>query len=361
MDDRFEIFLVCAPGLEPILLQEATRLGFPTPVKSTGGVSFHGTWRDVARANLELRTATRVLARFATFRAMHPAQLDKRARKLDWAALLRPDVPVRVDATCRKSRIYHAGAARSRIEGAITATIGALIKQDANIVIKARIEDDLCTLSVDTSGESLHKRGHKTWTGKAPLRETLAAAALFACGYDGSQTVIDPMCGSGTFLIEAAEIAAGLAPGRARNFALNHLAVNAPRPAEPGPIPPEQIFFGYDRDTGAIQGASQNAERAGVATYCNFAHQPLGALTRPSGLPGLIMVNPPYGARIGNRKALFGLYASLGTVFRAHFSGWHLGMITSDGGLAKATGLSLSASDPIDFNGTKVKLYQTDL
>ena len=165
----------------------------------------------------------RVLARVAEFRAMHLAQLDKRARKVDWAAILRPDVPVRVEATCRKSKIYHDKAAAQRVERAITEGIGAPLGP-GGIGIKLRIEDDLCTISVDTSGESLHKRGFKGFTGKAPMRETLAALILRQMGFDGTQAVVDPMCGSGTLVIEAAEIAAGLHPGRGRDFAFERLA-----------------------------------------------------------------------------------------------------------------------------------------
>ena len=125
MTAPFDIFLVAPPGLEPVLLDEVRSLGFTAPEASPGGVTFKGGWPEVWRANLELRTAVRVLARVAEFRAMHPAQLDKRARKVDWAALLRPDVAVKVEATCRKSRIYHAGAAAERVARAIRETVGA--------------------------------------------------------------------------------------------------------------------------------------------------------------------------------------------------------------------------------------------
>ena len=223
MDETFEIFLACAPGLEPLLRDEAREAGFARPACVPGGVTFQGGWAEVWRANLVLRGASRVLARIGAFRAMHLAQLDKRARKMDWGAVLRRDVPVKVDATCRKSRIYHAKAAVQRVEGALTAA-GITVDAKATLVLRARIEDDLCTFSVDTSGELLHKRGHKPGVGKAPMRETLAALFLRAAGYDGAMPVVDPMCGSGTFVIEAAEIALGLAPGRSRSFAFEQLA-----------------------------------------------------------------------------------------------------------------------------------------
>jgi putative N6-adenine-specific DNA methylase len=207
-----------------VLCAEARVKGFidPTPIK--GGVTVRGGWPEVWRANLELRGASRVLARVAAFRAFHLAQLDKRARRVAWSEFLRPDVPVRVEAACKGSRIYHAGAATQRIEKAIREELGAPISAEAEVVVKARIDDDLCTISIDTSGESLHKRDHKEAVHKAPLRETQAAHFLRQCGYDGTEAVIDPMCGSGTFVTEAAEIAAGLKPGRSRRFAFEQLA-----------------------------------------------------------------------------------------------------------------------------------------
>ena len=220
----FEIFLVGHPGIETVLCAEAREKGFVNPTAVVGGVTVLGGWSEVWRANLEIRGATRVLARAGAFRALHLAQLDKRARKFPWGDFLRRDVPVRVEVTCKSSRIYHSAAAAQRIETAIREELGATIAADAELCIKARIDDDLCAISIDTSGESLHKRGHKQAIGKAPMRETLASLFLRQCGYDGTEAVVDPMCGSGTFVIEAAEIAAGLKPGRSRRFAFEQLA-----------------------------------------------------------------------------------------------------------------------------------------
>ena len=364
----FDIFLTAPPGLESVLADEARAEGFAQPVAVAGGVNTRGDWSEVWRANLTLRGATRVLVRIGTFRAFHLAQLDKRARKFPWGDVLRPDVALRVEvSTDKRSKIYHAGAAQQRIERAITETLGAPIAADAPVTLKVRIDDNLVILSLDSSGETLHKRGHKLATGKAPLRETLAALLLRQMGYDGSQPVVDPMCGSGTFVIEAAEWAAGLMPGRGRDFAFMRFAgfdaaawdrlrgATARRPA------PAQ-YFGYDRDAGAIRGAAQNAENAGVQDLTHFAMQPLSDLVPPPGTPpGLVMINPPYGERIGNRKLLFGLYGSLGAVLAERFRGWRLGLVTSDGGLARATGLRLSEGPPVPHGGLKVRLYQADL
>ena len=160
-DSQFEIFLVATPGLEPPLCAEAQEAGFADATLVPGGVTLQGGWPEVWRANLMLRGATRVLARIGSFRAFHLAQLDKRSKKFDWAAVLRTDVPVRVEVTCKKSKIYHAGAAAQRIEGGLTAA-GLTVAPDAKMVIKTRIDDNLVTFSVDTSGESPVSYTHLT-------------------------------------------------------------------------------------------------------------------------------------------------------------------------------------------------------
>lgn len=365
MDNRFEIFLVAVPGLEGALCGEALECGFEGARVVPGGVAFEGGWPEAMRANLELRGASRVLVRIASFRAMHLAQLDKRARKVPWGDFLQADVPVSVEATCRKSRIYHAGAAAQRIARAITEELGAPVAEDAPVKIKARIEDDLCTISIDTSGEGLHRRGHKQAVNKAPMRETLAALFLRQCGFDGSEPVLDPMCGSGTFVIEAAEMAAGLMPGRARSFAFELLkGFDAEAWAEmrkrAHPKIPSARFHGSDRDAGAVHMSRENAGRAGVEAFCTFEQRSVGEIVQPDGPAGLVIINPPYGARLGERQKLFPLYREMGQVLTARFSGWRVGLIAADATLAKATGLPfLPPGKPVDNGGISVTLWRT--
>jgi putative N6-adenine-specific DNA methylase len=366
-DTDFEIFLVAPPGLEAALAAEARALGFADPTPMVGGVAVRGGWSEVWRANLVLRGAGRVLVRIGAFRAVHLAQLDKRARKFPWSDYLRADVPVRIEASCKASRIYHAGAAAQRIETAIREELGAPIADDAEVSVKARIENNLCTLSIDTSGESLHKRGHKEAIGKAPMRETMAALLLRQCGYDGSEPVVDPMCGSGTFVIEAAEIAAGLKPGRSRRFVFEQLAgfdatawqrlrgTDSDDKTEPA-----VRFVGSDRDAGAIRMSCANAERAGVAAFTDFRQHAISDLARPDGPAGLVIVNPPYGGRIGDKKRLHALYGALGQTLRDRFAGWRVGVITNDASLANSTGLPFAPpSPPILHGGLRVMLFQT--
>ncbi len=364
-DTDLEIFLVAVPGLEAALLREVKEQGFNEPKSDFGGITTHGTWQDIWRANLVLRGASRVLVRIDAFRVQHLAKLDKLARRFDWQSYLRPDVPVRVDVSCKKSKIYHQKAAAQRFETALKEEVGITISADAEVCLKVRIIEDLCTISIDTSGEGLYKRGHKQAVNKAPLRETLAALLLRQCGYDGRHPVVDPMCGSGTFAIEAAEMAVGLNPGRARSFAFEQLATfdesewsalkETVKLSEP-----KSRFYGFDRDKGAIKMSTANAERAGVSDFCKFEHRVISDLTAPEGPVGLVIINPPYGARIGDVKKLLPLYQSLGKVLKDRFPGWRVGLVTNSDALAKATALPFfKKAQAFSHGGIKVKLYKT--
>lgn len=360
----FEIFAICLPGFETLLAQELKEHGVAAPKVEAGGVTCRGDWPEVWRLNRVVRGATRILVRIGSFRAFHLAQLDKRAHKFDWAAFLRPDVDVSVETVTKASKIYHAGAATQRIAKAITDTCGAAVKTEATVAVKVRIDDNLVTISLDTSGAPLHKRGHKTHVGKAPMRETMAALFLRDMGFDGTQTVLDPMCGSGTFPIEAAEQASGLVAGRARSFAFEELATYDTAQDRASSMPPiigPVRFYGSDRDAGAIANATANAEHAGVLDITEFRQCGVSEVRPPEGaVNGIVIVNPPYGARIGNKKLLYGIHGALGAQMKSHFRGWRVGIITSEPDLAYATGLPLSEKGPIiPHGGLKVRLYKT--
>jgi len=345
----FEIFLVTLPGLEEYLFAEVKEQGFRKPAMISGGVLIQGGWKEVWRANLVLRGASKVLVRIGEFRAHHLAQLDKHARRFPWGEFLSPDHSVKVEvSTNRKSEIYHGGAAEERIERAIHEEFGAPIAnrlEDTDILIKVRIARNLVIISLETSGTPLHKRGHKQAMGKAPLRETIAAMTLRACNYKRTEPLLDPMCGSGTYVIEAAEMAANLMAGRDRSFAFEKLLsydveAVATMKADWFTRDAPRHFYGLDQNKQVIQFAKDNASRAGVGSACQFSNAPLSKLERPVGLPGLVMVNPPYGTRIGNKKALIGLYRDFGRVMKDQFSGWRVGT-------------------PIPHGGLKIRLYQT--
>jgi putative N6-adenine-specific DNA methylase len=301
----------------------------------------------------------------ASFRVLHLAELLSRARAVPWREVLRPDAPFHVEATCSKSRIYHSGAAAERVETAIREALGATAAADAEVVVRVRIEHDRCTVAVDTSGQPLYKRGYKEAVAKAPVRETMASLLLWQCGYSGAEPVVDPMCGSGTFVIEAAEIAARLNPGRARHFAFERLATfdaaawQRMRAASPQ-RPPAARCYGSDRDAGAIGMSRANAERAGVAEITEFRQCTVSDVAAPAGPAGLVIVNPPYGARIGDSKKLLPLYRALGHTLMSRFPGWRVGLITSEAGLARATGLPfLPAAAPVPHGGLRITLYRT--
>lgn len=380
------LFLVVPPGLEPLAADEARTAGFAVAGTETGGVALDGGWPEAMRANLALRLPVRVLWRIGEFRAPHLAMLDRRARRFPWRDWLRPDVPVRVEASVRASRIWHAGAAADRIGRAIAETLGAPVTArggrgggdegadiaaeapggaGGGITLKARIVDDLVTLSLDTSGAPLYRRGFRPAVAKAPLRETLAAAVLQAAGYDGAEAVVDPMCGSGTLLIEAAEIAAALPPGRGREFAFQRLAGFDPqawaalRGPAPAPAAGPARLFGSDRDQGAVEAAAGNALRAGVGALCRFERRAVSDLAPPPGLPpGLVITNPPWGLRLGERKLLFALYGTVGRVLAERFAGWRVAVLAPDPGLVAATGLGLAAEGPpLDIGGVKARLW----
>lgn len=359
---RYDIFLTCPPGLERVLADEALATGFSNPRPVKGGVTFQGGWQHVWRANLELRCTTRVLIRIASFEAKQLSQLERHARGVDWAAVLPPACSLAVEASCRKSRIYHSGAAQERLELALQDALGCRISKTPEFTIKLRIDHDLCTISLDTSGAPLYQRGHKQAVGKAPIRETMAAAFLRLAGYDGSEPLLDPMCGSGTFVIEAAEMAAGLSAGRSRRFAFQALPSYdeggaQPRSTEQPKGPPR--CFGFDRNAGAIAASQANAARAGLSLATRFEQGALAQIAPPCPEPGLVMVNPPYGGRIGDKRQLYALYGALGQTMKQRFAGWRLAFVTNEPGLAKATGLDLlEPSAPIDHGGLTVRLYQ---
>jgi putative N6-adenine-specific DNA methylase len=307
--------------------------------------------------------------RVGAFRASAFYELERRAARLPWERFLRAEVPVRMRVTCRKSRLYHSDAVAERMLRVILAATGApaaVARADeesadsadaadgpAQLVV-VRIVRDICTVSVDSSGALLHRRGYRRASAKAPVRETLAAALLLASEWDGAGTapLIDPMCGAGTIAIEAALIARGRAPGLGRAFAFERWPEFAPgawaemlaqaRSRERIPASGAPRIHASDRDAGAIAAAEANAERAGVAGELALTVRSLSALTAPDG-PGWLVTNPPYGVRIGERAHLRDLYARLGDVARMRCAGWTVAILSGDATLAGHTGLPFAS------------------
>jgi putative N6-adenine-specific DNA methylase len=310
----------------------------------------------VYRANLHLRTATRVIARVAEFGARGFPELVRQSKRQPWERYLVPDRPVQLRVTCRKSRLYHSDAVAERVTEAIEKRLGVEgiegiqgIDDDevrGQLVI-VRMAHDRCHLSVDTSGELLHRRGYREATAKAPIRETLAAALLLASDWRTEGPLLDPFCGAGTVAIEAALLARRIAPGLHRRFAfmdwpdfdetlwrrVHDDAAREVLPHAPAPI------HASDRDAGAIEAAQANATRVNVAGDITFENRAVSAIQPPTDI-GWLCTNPPYGVRVSERAELRNLYAQFGKVVRAKCPGWTVAMYSPDARLERATRLS---------------------
>jgi putative N6-adenine-specific DNA methylase len=455
-----EIYLVCAPGLETLLGAEARALGLRVRAVEAGGVTVDGDLADVVRANIGLRTASRVLVRVASFKATAFHELERSARRIAWDRFIGA-TPVHVRATCRKSKLYHSDAVAERVLGAIERTTGvgdamSLVaspaapagggkaksakeakrpggdsrsfipakpstgtktaaaraaakktiaaaaekaaarleaakaaqlapssndtsgeQRDANDdehdegagaqLVVVRFFRDECTISIDSSGALLHRRGYRQATAKAPLRETLAAAMLLGAGWSGDTPLVDPLCGAGTIPIEAALIARRIAPGRARAERGELAVANWPE------LPPGEIerqvaaargnelasarvaIVGSDRDPGAIDAATANAERAGVSADVRFVKRALSAAEPVGDGPGLLVANPPYGVRLSEGADVRNIYAQLGKVAHFSFPGWRIGVLSPDRALDSQTRLPLRQTFETTNGGIRVR------
>ena len=362
---RLDLYLVTSPGLETLLAGEVTALGHRPEATEPGGMSLAGDADTVARLNLELRTAHRVLVRVARFEARHLSTLERQAGLIAWDRFVPPGVRVHFRVTSKKSKLYHEDAIAERLAAGLDRMVGGAqpirsaaelddLEADVARVPPAlrfvvRVFRDRVTVSADASGPLLHRRGYRVETAKAPLRETLAAALLLASGWDGRRPLIDPLTGSGTIPIEAALLARRIAPGLRRRFAAERWpflpsgawerartrAEAAVLPAAPGPI------VGADRDAGAIAAALANAARAGVAADVRFLNQPISALAAEAPDAALV-TNPPYGERVGDRAALRDLYARLGRVARERLPAGTLTLLVAHPEHRRALGLDLS-------------------
>jgi putative N6-adenine-specific DNA methylase len=367
-------FAVVAPGLEWLVVDELRALAAVQPLQvgeaEPGGVGFRTDLAGVYAANLHLRVASRVVVRVGSFHAAAFHELERHARRLPWSRFVRGGQAVVFRVTSRKSRLYHQDAIAQRLAHAVGAEVAGQPPRTASGVQEfvVRLFRDECTVSVDASGELLHRRGYRLESAKAPLRETLAAAMLAAAGWTGQAPLLDPMCGSGTIPIEAAMLARRIPPGLGRRFAfeqwpefdrrawdtVQERARRSMLPASPVAIQ------GSDRDTGAVRAAAANAERAGVAADVLWRRAAISAIEPPKA-PGWIVTNPPYGVRVGDRKRLRDLYAQLGNVLRARCTGWEVAMLTAHPELEHQTGLALESAFATTNGGIRVRLMRATL
>lgn len=365
------LFAVATPGLEAVLGREVAALAGAHDVRVvTGGVEFEGDEDVLARAHLELATATRVLVRAGEVRAREFAALRRGVARLAWERFAAAPPAVEVDATARRCRLYHTGAIAERVAGGVADRLGAPAEaakaaEEAGptLHLVVRGEDDVFTVSVDASGEPLYRRGARVETGRAPLRETLAAGLLALCGWDGETPLWDPMCGAGTILVEAARTALRQPPGAGRAFAfqawpgfreeawrrLVGASLAAARSTLPAPV------GGSDRDAAAIDVARRNLERAGLGAHVTLARADAAAAPLP-GAPGLLLCNLPYGKRIP-AAAVRGAVAALGRLAR-RAPAWRLGALAAAAtDVPAAIGRRAEAVHALVNGGVRVRLY----
>ncbi|MCU0725711.1 MAG: THUMP domain-containing protein [Planctomycetes bacterium] len=346
---RETFFVSCSPGLEPFLLREVRALRLSRSEGQQGGVQFSGTLRDAIRANLWLRTASRVWLRLARFPAADADELYRGVRTVDFSRFLGPDGTFSVTARSRRCRLDHEVFVTQRVKDAVADAFRekhgrrpSVDLDDPSLHLHAHLLEDRCTLLADTSGGSLHLRGWRRFQGRAPLKETLAAACLLASGWDGRAPLIDPFCGSGTILVEAALLAGGMAPGRYRDrFGLTGwpghdaaaFAAESAAARAAGRAPAKLVVLGRDRSAESVAGARQNVEAAGLSGVIRIEEGDATELTPRKGWNAWIVTNPPYGERLGDRRDLPALYRAFGGFLREKCAGFTAAVLGSDEGL----------------------------
>jgi 23S rRNA G2445 N2-methylase RlmL len=421
--DRLALVATCASGLEEILDGELAALGAAARERQRGAVRFTGGWRDCWRANWRLRTANRVLVELASWPAADGAALAAGARALasgrttgqtagrtsgdaagedaaaaaaaaaavesaapdlDLAALLHPDRSFAIQATAAASRIRDTRwAALSAKDGLVDGQRDrwgrrADVDREApELQLRLRLHRDRATLLLDTSGEPLDRRGYRVLSTTAPVREPLAAACILAAGWDGQGAVVDPMCGSGTLLVEAGWVALGIPPGRLRQapepgqggpgWAFERLpgfdaAAFAAVRAEPLPAPgPGVRLVGNDRSAEALRAARANLERAGLQQRAQLTRGEASGCRPPAGRglsPGLVVINPPYGERAATDA---GHWRDLGDLLKHHFQGWRAAVLAGGEGLGKHIGLRPRRRLPVKNGPLDARILIFDL
>ncbi|HOA14072.1 MAG TPA: hypothetical protein PLB35_09240 [Myxococcota bacterium] len=371
-------FAVCSPGTEAIVRAELATLGLePAAVDIHGGVEFPGRLDDGMRANLHLRTAARILLRVASFRARAVEDVFRETVAQPWEAFLPQGCRLQIASTIHGSRLNSRSLLESTIreavcrrfadqglavplpESAVAADTTRNTKTDAAALtaagaqaIQARLDSDHIELSLDSSGELLHRRGWRREAVAAPIRENLAAAILLAAGFAPGMNLVDAMCGSGTFAIEAAHIATGTPPGISatppRTFAFMEWPAFS-RPAWDhlcklaGPVPTDSEIVARDIDPAVLQAASTNADLAGATTLIIF--EPADFFDSAPPCPsGLLVLNPPYGLRLDATRDAAALYRRIATTISSRWAGWRYAVVMPDQSLARTWPLQTDSS-----------------
>lgn len=340
---KYELIAPCHFGLESVLKREIIDLGYDVSLVEDGRVSFVGDEEAVARANIGLRTAERILIKVGQFKATTYDELFEGTKALDWEAYIPSNGRFNVvKAASIKSALFSPSDIQSIMKKAIVERLKSIYhiewfdETGENYPIRVTLMKDEVTVGLDTTGVSLHKRGYRKLVSKAPIAENLAAALIMLTPWKSDRILVDPFCGSGTIPIEAALMAANIAPGMNRDFsAMDWEGIVAPKvwkdafdeAADEVCIPTDTDIQGYDIDKDMVETARANAKLAGVDSMIHFQARDVKDLSH-SGKYGFIITNPPYGERLEEKAALTGLYGILGERYRL-LNDWSMFMITS--------------------------------
>ena len=365
-------FAPCPRGLEAVLAGELAELGGAEIAVAEGGAGFSGPMAIAYAANLHSRIASRVLWQVGSGRYRSEEDVYRGANALDWAQLFDGALTIRVNVAAVRSPLNSLDFITLRIKDAVcdkfrsqTGVRPDVDTAQPDVRIHAFLETERFTLYLDTSGEPLFKRGARQMTGEAPLRENLAAGILKLSGWTPDLPLLDPMCGSGTFLIEALQIALGIAPGAQRHFAFEKLrnfdeaawsAIKAAAEARPAPNPSPAIF-GSDLYGEALKLARVNLAAAGFADRVGLKQANMLEISAPAAA-GVLVANPPYGVRIGEQDELASFYPQVGDALKKKFAGWRAYVFTADMRLPKLIGLSPSKRTPLYNGALECRLYE---
>jgi len=359
-----QFFATCPRGLEAVLAQELATLGAEQIGATDGGVRFSGAMSACYRVNLESRIASRVLWQIDSAQYRSEEDIYRRARSIAWDRWFTPHQTIAVKVTAQRCPLRSLDFITLRIKDAVcdffrdgTGIRPSVDTRLPDVRIHAYFDAQQFTLYLDTSGEALFKRGYRQYTGEAPLRENLAAGILKLSGWEPGMTLLDPMCGSGTFVLEAAQMALHLPAGLKRVFGFERLknfepqtweplrAAAAAKPVASGALP----IYGSDIDKWAVMDARKNIESAGLTGLMSVEETDILDIVSPAET-GVLVMNPPYGERIGDSDELAELYPKLGSVLKQRFAGWKVGIFTADLRLPKLMRLKPSRKIPL-FNG----------
>jgi len=360
-----DYFATVAQGLEPLVAEELQRLGADRVSPGFCGVSFEGDLALLYRVNLWSRLAFRILVKLNDFPCKDADQLYQGIQHIDWRDFIPPDKTLAVKATGKSRRLNHTHFTALQVKNAIVdqqrrhwGRRSDVNLESPDVQVNIHLRNDRCTVSLDSSGRSLHRRGYRPAVGAAPLKESLAAALVQLSGWSGTVPLLDPLCGSGTLPLEAALMALNIAPGLFQpDFGFQAWTNFDPdlweRLQQEAQVDRrshlETLVWGCDREPDVLHQARINAHRCGLADQLRFFQQDLDTLEAPAD-QGFILCNPPYGERLGNPVELADFYKLLGDVLKQRFKGWTAFILSGNKDLAKYIGLK-SAQRIRVYNG----------